>query len=81
MKKVAEFKVKADKYDALQSKKMEKVRAAKGLPRVATPGVAQGSEQLRARTAQVAIETAKTSKNRDVQGQAFYDYLSKTGQI
>jgi hypothetical protein len=81
MKKVAELKAKADKYDDLQSKKMEKVRAAKGLPRVATPGVAQGSEQLRARTAQVAIETAKTSKNRDVQGQAFYDYLSKTGQI
>jgi hypothetical protein len=81
MRKVSELKVKADKYDALISKQMSKVRAAKGLPRVATPGVSQGNDQLRARTAQAAIETAKSSKNRDVQGQAFYDYLTKTGQL
>lgn len=81
MRKVAELKSKADKYDALQASKMEKVRSAKGLPRVATPGVSQGSDQLRARTAQAALETARSSKDRNVQGQAFYDYLSKTGQI
>jgi hypothetical protein len=60
---------------------MEKVRAAKGLPRVAKPGVAQGGDQLRARSAQAAIETARTAKNRDVQGAAFFDYLKNTGQL
>jgi hypothetical protein len=82
MKKVADLKAKADKYDALQAKKMEKVRAAKGKPPVsARPGVAQGSEQLRARTAQAALDVAKSSKNRDVQGAAFFEYLQRTGQV
>jgi hypothetical protein len=81
MKKVADLKVKADKYDALMSKKMEKVRAARGLPRVATPGVAHGSDQLRARSAQAALDTALSSKDRNVQGEAFYRFLEKTGQV
>jgi hypothetical protein len=82
MRKVADLKSKADKYDALMSKKMANVRAARGKPPVtARPGVSQGSEQLRARTAQAALDTALTSRNRDVQGAAFFDYLQKTGQV
>lgn len=81
IRQAAEWKAGYDKYQALQRTKMEKVRAAKGLPRVATPGVSQGTEQLRARTAQAALDTALTSKNRDVSGAAFYQYLEKTGQI
>jgi hypothetical protein len=41
MRTAAEWKAKAAKYDALNAKKMEKVRAAKDLPRVAKPGTAQ----------------------------------------
>jgi hypothetical protein len=42
MRKVAEAFDKADKYDALQRTKMEKVRSAKGKPPVsAKPGMAQ----------------------------------------
>lgn len=41
MKTAAEWKAKADKYDGLMAKKMEKVRAAKTLPKVATPGTKQ----------------------------------------
>lgn len=41
MKTAAEWKAKADKYDGLMAKKMEKVRAAKALPKVATPGTKQ----------------------------------------
>jgi hypothetical protein len=41
MRKAADWKAKAEKFDALQAKKMEKVRAAKDLPRVAKPGSAQ----------------------------------------
>lgn len=81
IRQAADWKAKADKYDALQASKMSKVRAAKGLPKVATPGVSQGPDQLRARTAQAALDTALTSKNRDVSGAAFYQYLEKTGQI
>lgn len=82
MRNVAEAFDKADKYDALQKTKMEKVRAAKGKPPVTTrPGVAQGADQVRARTAQAALETALTAKNRDVSGAAFFEYLQSTGQI
>jgi hypothetical protein len=81
IRQAAEWKADAEKYRALQKSKMEKVRAARGLPRVATPGVSQGPDQLRARTAQAALDTALTSKNRDVSGAAFYQYLEKTGQI
>lgn len=41
MHKVATFKSKADKYDALMASKMEKVRSAKQLPKVAAPGVSR----------------------------------------
>jgi hypothetical protein len=41
MQKVSQLKAKADKYDTLMAKKMETVRAAKALPKVAKPGVAQ----------------------------------------
>jgi hypothetical protein len=82
MRTVADAFDKADRYDALQKTKMEKVRAAKGKPPVsARPGVAQGGDQLRARSAQAAFEAAKSSKDRNVSGAAFFDYLSKTGQI
>lgn len=42
LKKAAEWKAKADQFDALNKKKMEAVRAAKGLPKMARPGVTQG---------------------------------------
>jgi hypothetical protein len=41
LKAVSEIKAKADKYDALQRKKMERVRAGKTLPPVSKPGVAR----------------------------------------
>lgn len=42
MKIVTDAFEKADKYDKLMAKKMEKVREAKNLPRVSRPGTAQG---------------------------------------
>jgi len=41
MKKASEWKAKADKFDTLMAKKMERVREAKGLPKVSRPGAAQ----------------------------------------
>lgn len=42
MKAASEWKAKADKLDTLMAKQMEKVRAAKTLPKVSRPGVAVG---------------------------------------
>lgn len=42
MKAATEWREKAEKYDRLMAKKMEKVRDAKNLPRVSRPGTAQG---------------------------------------
>jgi hypothetical protein len=42
LRKAAEWKAKADKLDSLNAKKMQAVRAAKGLPKMARPGVTQG---------------------------------------
>lgn len=74
MKTAADWKAKAAKYDALMSKQMAKVRAAKGLPKTATPGVSQGSEQLRANRATAAFERAKTSGG-SARVEAFDEYL------
>lgn len=42
MKTATDWREKAEKYDRLMGKKMEKVREAKNMPRVSRPGVAQG---------------------------------------
>jgi hypothetical protein len=80
IKTAAEWKAKAARYDALQAKKMEKVRAAKGLPKVAKPGVAQGGDQLRANRAAAAFERAKTSGGQ-ARVEAFDEYLKSAGIV
>lgn len=42
MRAVSQLKAKADKYDTLMAKQMERVRDAKKLPKVSRPGVSQG---------------------------------------
>jgi hypothetical protein len=81
MKVAAGWKAKADKLDALEKRKMEKVRAARGLPKVATPGVAVNAEQTRRTRAQAAFETAKTSRHTQEKGDAFYEFLKNTGHL
>lgn len=53
MRRAADWKAKADKFDALNKSKMETVREAKKLPTVTRPGVAQqpGSGKARERAA------------------------------
>ena len=81
MRAVAEAVEKADRYDALMKNKMAKVRDAKRLPKVATPGVPQGGDQLRANRAQAAFENAKANRLSNAGGEAFYDYLKASGHI
>lgn len=51
LKKAADWRAKAAKYDKLMSKKMEGVRAAKALPKVGRPGAQATRGQSDARTA------------------------------
>lgn len=81
MKAAADWRAKAQKYDALMSQKMAKVRSAKGLPKVATPGVAQGSEQSRQARATAAFDRAKSAKSIGDRAEAFGDYLKNAGII
>ena len=75
IRRAHEWKAKASKYDALQSRKMENVRAAKALPKVAKPGNAPSRTQSSATRADVAWKRAKTSRS----GDDFADFLEAKG--
>ncbi len=64
LKKVSELKVKADKFDTLMAKKMESVRAAKGMPKVSRPGTPRGKGQV-ANERYTADRQAMRSGDRD----------------
>lgn len=75
LRKAADWKAKADKYDALNRSKMEAVRAAKGLPKVAKPGAKPSKAQVNAGARDAAWQRVKTTKS----GDAMADWLDKSG--
>jgi hypothetical protein len=75
MKRAADWKAKADRYDALMAQKMEKVREAKTLPRLSRPGSAQPRAQSGAQAVERSWERAKASRRPE----DFADYLTKAG--
>lgn len=81
MKKVSDFKAKADKYDALMSKQMAKVRAAKGLPKVAKPGVAVAADQTRQNRAAAAFDRAKAGRNLAEKADGFAEWAKLNGLV
>ena len=81
LKKALEWKNKAAKYDALQKGKMEKVRAAKTLPKVVKPGVAPTRGEVNSNRAQRAWEGVKTAKSKEAQASAFADFLETSGHL
>jgi hypothetical protein len=64
LKTVSAIKAKADKYDALMSKQMERVRAGKNPPPISKPGVSKGPQANRAAKAANAWQTAVSAKSR-----------------
>lgn len=72
LKKAAEWKSKADKLDKLMGDKMENVRAAKGLPKMARPGVKPTKGQVSATAKQQSWERVKSNPK---DGNAFADWL------
>ncbi|MBK9465930.1 MAG: hypothetical protein IPN56_14355 [Chitinophagaceae bacterium] len=63
LKKAGEWRAKAAKWDAFQSSKMAKIRAAKDLPKVATPGTGSRVNQSKADKATAAFNRAKVSRS------------------
>lgn len=62
-----------EKYQAAMGKKMEAVRAAKGLPKMAKPGVKPSKQQLNAVGKEKAWQRVKASGGQD--GSAIADFL------
>jgi len=81
LRKAAEWKAKATKFDALQKTRMETVRAAKTLPKVSKPGVAPTRGEVSNARAQQSWQNVKTAKSKDAQASAFADYLENSGQF
>lgn len=73
LKKALDWKQKADKYDKAMGKQMEAVRAAKGLPKMAKPGVKPSKQQLNAVGKEKAWQRVKASGGQD--GSAIADFL------
>lgn len=81
LRKAAEWKSKAAKFDALQKTKMEKVRSAKALPKHVKPGVAPTKGEINSSKAHAAWQTVKTAKSKDVKAAAFADWLESSGNL
>lgn len=75
LKLISELKGKADKYDALMSRKMANVRAAKALPKVATPGTVPSRNPSKAQRSDAAWQRARSSKS----GEDYADFLEASG--
>lgn len=81
LKLTSEWKSKADKYDGLMRKKMERVRAGKNPPPIAKPGTARSPDQNRAQRAEAAWQTATSAKSRSVKDQALADWMENSGWL
>lgn len=75
LKKASEWRSKAAKWDAFQSSKMSKIRAAKDLPKVATPGTGTRTTQSKADKATAAFNRAKVSRSAN----DYVDFLEASG--
>lgn len=74
MRTATEWKTKADKYDALMAKQMEKVREAKTLPRVSRPGTAPAKGAL-ANERYSADRQAMREGNKDAAARVFGRFI------
>lgn len=75
MRQASEWKAKADKFDTLMAKQMEKVREAKKLPKVSRPGVPQGKGAV-ANQRYEADRQAMRSGDQDAAARVFGRFLT-----
>lgn len=81
LKKATEWKADAEKYRALQKGKMEKVRAAKTLPKAVRPGVAPTRGEINTTRSQNAWQNVKGARSKEAQADAFATYLETSGLL
>jgi hypothetical protein len=74
MRLATEWREKADKYDKLMTRKMEKVREAKNMPKVSRPGTAQGPGAV-ANQRYTADRDAMRKGDRDASARVFSKFL------
>lgn len=79
LKAVSELKADADKYRALQKKKMERVRAGKNPPPITKPGTARNPDANKRAKADAAWSAAKSATTRPARESALADWLDQTG--
>jgi hypothetical protein len=81
LKLTSEWKSKAEKYDGLMAKKMERVRAGKNPPPITTPGTARTPQANRKAQADQAWQQALTAKNRPQRDDALAAWAEKSGWL
>ena len=81
LKKASEWKAKAARFDALQKTKMEKVRAAKSLPKVVKPGVAPTRGEVNHSKSDRAWQGVKAARTKEQKADAFATYLETSGLV
>lgn len=81
LKTVADFKAKADKYDALMKRKMERVRAGKAPPPITKPGTARAPDQTRKARADAAWQAAQSARTRNAKDEALATWMENTGWL
>jgi hypothetical protein len=79
LKVTSEWKTKADKYDAMMKRKMERVREGKNPPPISKPGTARMPEQNRKARADQAWQTAVTAKSRPQRDEALATWAEQAG--
>lgn len=79
LKVTSEWKTKAEKYDALMKKQMERVRSGKTPPPIAKPGTARLPEQTRKAKGEAAWSQALTAKNRSQRDAAIEAWADASG--
>lgn len=79
LKVTSEWKTKAEKYDALMKKQMERVRSGKSPPPIAKPGTARLPEQTRKARGEAAWNNALNARTRVQRDQAVADWAEATG--
>jgi len=81
LKVTSEWKTKADKYDAMMARKMERVRSGKNPPPIAKPGTARLPEQGRQARADAAWKEAQSARSRPAKDQALATWMENTGWL
>ena len=79
LKVTSEWKTKADKYDALMKRQMERVRQGKNPPPITKPGTARTPDATKAARANAAWETARSAKSRNVRDEALAVWAEQAG--